>query len=114
MLVTEIIGNIGQDAQVKDYNGRKFVSFSVADSYKSKDQTVHTTWVSCTIEGDGGNLTQYLKKGTSVFVRGRSRINLYQRRDGSYGADLSIAVRDIHLLSSRKDDQAENEDDKPF
>ena len=34
MFKVEIIGNIGQDAKVVDYNGNKFVSFSVAHSVR--------------------------------------------------------------------------------
>jgi single-stranded DNA-binding protein len=32
MLKVELIGNIGADAEVKDYQGNKFVTFRVAHS----------------------------------------------------------------------------------
>lgn len=38
MLVSEVIGNLGYDAQVKEFGGRKYVSMSVAHSSFSKDQ----------------------------------------------------------------------------
>jgi single-strand DNA-binding protein len=73
MLVLEIIGNLGSDAVIKDFNGQKFISFSVAhtESYVDKELVKHekTTWVSCLKYGESGVLP-YLKKGTRVFVRG--------------------------------------------
>ena len=37
MLTAEIIGNIGNDAEIKEFNGKKYISFSVAhtDRYRS-------------------------------------------------------------------------------
>lgn len=118
----EVIGNLGQDAEIKDFNGRRFVAFTVADSYNTKDQngnTInHCTWFSCTMNGEGGNLLQYLKKGTPVFVRGNLKVQTYNRRDGGVGIDLSVSVGEITLLPSKKsDDQAggsQNEGDRPF
>lgn len=74
MLQIEVIGNIGADAEIKEFNGKKYVSFNVAHSERRKDAngtTVEsTTWVSVLSFGDGGGLTQYLKRGAKVFVRG--------------------------------------------
>jgi single-strand DNA-binding protein len=62
MLVSEIIGNIGADAEIKEFSGKKYVSFSVAHSDFSKDQNGNkveqTTWVSILWYGDGGGLFQ--------------------------------------------------------
>lgn len=73
MLKIEIIGNIGSDAVVKDFNGKKYIAFNVAHSEKYKDaqgNTVEkTTWVSVLKPGES-NVVQYLKKGTGVYVCG--------------------------------------------
>lgn len=75
MLQLEIIGNLGNDAEIKEFNGKKYVSMNVAHSEKKRDSNgsvLETTiWVSVLWYGDGGNLTQYLKRGCKVFVRGR-------------------------------------------
>lgn len=101
----EVIGNLGQDAEIKDFNGRRFVAFTVADSYNTKDQngnTInHCTWFSCTMNGEGGNLLQYLKKGTPVFVRGNLKAQTYNRRDGGVGIDLSVSVGEITFFHQR-------------
>ena len=70
MLQLEIIGNLGADAQVMTSNGKPFVSFNVAhtERWQGEDGVKHeqTQWVSGALNGDGGNLLQYLKKGTTV------------------------------------------------
>ena len=48
MLQLQIIGNLGADAQVQDFNGKKAVCFNVAhtDRWTDDNQTKHetTTW----------------------------------------------------------------------
>src|SRR3712207_8615673 len=86
MLQCEVIGNIGSDAEIKEFGGKKYVSFNVAHSERRKDAngtTIEsTTWVSVLWYGDGGGLTQYLKKGCKVFVRGRLSVKTYQDKNG--------------------------------
>lgn len=69
MLQIEVIGNLGSDAEIKEINGKKYVSFSVADSYCGADsqgnRVERTNWVSVLWYGDGGRMFSYLKKGTS-------------------------------------------------
>lgn len=76
MIETIMIGNIGQDAKVVRNNGNEFVSFSVAHTDRFKERATgqvveDTTWVSVTMDGNGGNLLPYLTKGKVVCLRGR-------------------------------------------
>lgn len=65
MITLEIIGNIGADATIKDINGQKYISFSVAntDTYTTNtgERKETTTWVSCLKKGES-SISQYLKK----------------------------------------------------
>lgn len=93
MLQFTILGNLGADAEKKEYNGRPFVSFRVAHSEKRQDGTEATTWVSCVMNGDGGNVLQYLKRGQKVFVQGRGRVKTYsspKTHQIEAGLDLSV------------------------
>lgn len=51
MLAVTVIGNIGNDAEIKEFNGQKFIAFNVASTERYKDrqgnQHSRTTWVSC-------------------------------------------------------------------
>lgn len=74
MFQCEVIGNIGNDAEIKDFSGKKYVSFNVAHSERKKDAqgvvTESTVWVSVLWYGDGGGLTQYLKRDAKCLSGG--------------------------------------------
>lgn len=105
MLVAEVIGNLGFDASVKEFGGRKYVSMSVAHSVFSKDQNGNrqesTVWVSVLWYGEGGGIFPYLKKGTKVFVRGRENVKLYQDRLGDSQFAINIDATEVILCGSR-------------
>lgn len=105
----EVIGNLGANAEVKNENGKKFVSLRIADtrvrtkSDGSKEEK--TVWVSATINGDGGNLLQYLVKGTKVWATGEMELQLYHsEKQRSLVAGVKLFVRDIQLISTNVDD----------
>lgn len=108
MFISEVIGNIGSDAVVRDISGKKFVSFNVAHTVKGRDQygnsTESTVWISCLWYGDGGGLLQYLKRGAKVFVRGRTSIKLFTRRDGSVDAGVNIDATEIQLCDKKREE----------
>lgn len=112
MLRLEMIGNLGADAQLVTSNGHKFCSFRVAHTDKWKNQqtgqeTTNTMWVSCTLNGDGGKLLPYLKKGVKVFIRGSVGVNVYSSaKTRQMEASLNCAVWEIELCGQQtnKDD----------
>lgn len=108
MLQVEIIGNLGRDAEVKDFNGRKFIAFNVAHSEHYKDNNgqdvERTVWVSCLKQGESG-VVNYLKKGTPVFLRGDLSIKLYTDSNRQTQAGVNCLVRDLQLLPSKKNEQ---------
>lgn len=108
MLVVEIIGNIGNDAQVKDFNGKKYIAFNVAHSEKFKNQqgveTERTTWVSVLKPGESG-IVQYLRKGTPVFVRGELSFKQFQDSGHNWQVGVNCLAREVQLLPGGKRDQ---------
>lgn len=111
MLRIEMIGNLGADAEVKDNNGRKFISFRVAHTDKWKDpasgqEHVSTVWASCALNGDGGKVLQYLKKGIKVFLRGSMSMNIYSSpKTHQMECGLNISVWELELCSSQQQEQ---------
>ncbi|GAE14615.1 single-stranded DNA-binding protein [Bacteroides pyogenes JCM 6292] len=105
MLQCEVIGNIGNDAEIKEFSGKKYVSFNVAHSERRKDAngtTVEsTTWVSVLWYGDGGGLIQYLKRGCKVFVRGRLSVKSYQDRSGNMQVAINVNASEVQLCGIR-------------
>lgn len=109
MLQTSIIGNLGANAEVKDVNGNKFVSFNVAhtERWKQEDGTINerTMWVSCALNGDGGNLLPYLKKGATVFAIGRASTRVYSSEKArGFVAGINLSVQHIELVGGKADD----------
>lgn len=106
MLKVEIIGNIGNDAAVKDFNGKKFIAFNVAHSEKYKDaqgNTVEkTTWVSVLKPGES-NVVQYLKKGTGVYVCGDLSVKTYTDSQHQTQVGVNCLARELQLLPGKRD-----------
>ena len=109
MLQLQIIGNLGADAEIKDFNGRKCVAFNVAHTERYKDaqgnQVESTTWVSCLWNSDGGKLLPYLKKGTQVFVEGSMSLRVYDSpKAHAKVAGANLSVRHLELVGGKKED----------
>lgn len=108
MLQFSVVGNLGGDAELHQENGVSYVSFKVAHNeryQKSDGNTVDKTlWVSCIINGDAGNLRQYLVKGQQVYVSGDGDIRTYHsQQQRCMVAGINIRVRHIELLGARPD-----------
>lgn len=107
MAKIEFIGNLGADAQVKEVNGNKFISFNVADTDTYTDSNgqkqERTQWISCTMNGDGGKLLQYLTKGKTVYVRGYLSTRIFD--SAQYHCKmvgLNCSVREIELIAGQE------------
>lgn len=94
-MIAQIVGYLGNDAEVKETNGRNFVRFSIADTIrvKGEDQTV---WVTCFSNMTG--MAPHLKKGKQIFVTGELNPGVHEGK-----LDLSMSVHSIKFVG-RKDD----------
>jgi single-strand DNA-binding protein len=112
MLQVTIIAYLGADAEVKEYNGNKFLSFRVAhtESYTNGQGVKHerTTWVGCVknlYNGDS-KLLQYLRKGTQVYLRGDLAVGTYNGQNGVQ-VDVKCRVKELQLLGSSQQSQSQ-------
>lgn len=109
MLKLQVIGNLGAGAEVKDFNGRKAVCFNVAHTERWNDESgvkhEETVWVSCILNGDGGNLLQYLKAGTKVYMTGSASTRVYSSpKEKRMVAGLNLRVDHIELIGGSSED----------
>ena len=113
MLQIEVIGNIGNDAEIKDFSGKKYVAFNVAHSERRKDAngtTVDTPkWVSVLWFGDRGGVTQYLKRGAKVFVRGLMSVKQYQDKNNHWQVAVNCNASEVQLCGIKGDDNAQQQ-----
>lgn len=99
----EVIGNLGRDAETKQtQDGREFVAFTVADSYKQNGQEV-TNWIECL--SNNTKIAQYLTKGTKVFVRGRLTSKIWQKKDGTSAIQHTCNVSELEFCGGGKTEQ---------
>lgn len=113
MIKLEVIGNLGADAQLQVHNGNKFISFRVANTDQWTDKATgeiikSTQWLSCTLNGDGGGVFQYLKKGTKVFVRGNAQTVIYSSpKTHQMEVGINVFVREIELCGGKQEQAAQ-------
>jgi len=101
MLRIEIIGHIGNDAEIKDLGTNQVINFSVAVSEtftKNNEKQTQTTWFECAKWGNSTQIAQYLKKGAQVYVSGKPNNRAYINNDGAAVAVNGINVMQIDLL----------------
>lgn len=108
MLKLTVIGNLGSDAELRKESGQPFVSMSIAHTEKRKDaqgvEHESTQWISATLNGDGGNLLPYLKKGTRVYAYGDVATRLFHsEKDRMMKAGLNLFIRNIELVGAAPD-----------
>ena len=109
----ELIGHIGQDAEVKDFNENQVINFSLAvsQSYTNKqgENISNTTWYECAKWGNNTSVAQYLKKGTQVFVSGKPQSRAWQKEDGTLVSNLGVNVFNLTLLGSKNENQSQSQ-----
>lgn len=77
-----LIGSIGQDATIKEFNGFTSLNFSIAVNEKLKDKEV-TNWFTCNLYRRKEHLEQlksWFKKGSKVYIQGDFNARIYQEK----------------------------------
>lgn len=108
MLISEVLGNLGADVEVKNEQGYKFATFRVAHADKWTDQNGQehreTTWVDCILNNIESKVLDYLKAGVKVYVRGNTKLRVFSSaKEKRMKAGLTINVRDIELCGGTSD-----------
>lgn len=103
---TQIVGNVGRDAELKyTAAGVAVLTFSVAVNKTFKvngEKRKKTSWFKVTIWREYGELmAQYIKKGTQIFVKGEVSASAYiDKKTNEPTASLEITAEKIILLGS--------------
>ena len=107
-----LLGNVGKDPEVRDLNGGKVVSFTLATTeraYTKQNGTQvpeHTDWHNCTCFGKTADfVANYIRKGSKVFVEGKIRYRSYQDQSGATKWVTEIIVDRLDNLTPRADNQ---------
>jgi single-strand DNA-binding protein len=103
------IGNVGKSPEVRySPEGKKFCHFSVASNEgvgkkdKEGNNIKETTWFNVTCTGNLVNVaTNFLKKGDSVFIRGKLKVRKYNSSNGME-VSLDLFATTIHLMPNNR------------
>jgi len=112
-----IIGNLGRDPEARVApSGDNVASFSLATSERRQNQPEVTTWFNVSAWGQLADIaTQYLHKGSYVYVEGSLTQREYTTREGAARFSLDVRARELRMLDKRGDqaDQGNGGDPQP-
>jgi single-strand DNA-binding protein len=106
----EIIGNLGQDPEVKyTSSGDAVATISVATTEKWKDKASgemqeKVEWHRVTLWRRLGEIAgEYLKKGSQVYIAGKLQTRKWQDKDGNDRYTTEIVASDLLMLGGKSE-----------
>lgn len=104
---TFLLGSVGRDPEVKEINGTKYASFTLAtnESYKDKngDRQTITDWHNIVCWRNTADIVErFVKKGSQLFVEGKLRTRSWEK-DGEKRYVTEVIADNIQLLGKKED-----------
>lgn len=98
-----LIGNIGRDLELKQTTtGTAVCALTLATTRRVKDKEPETEWHSCTAYGRTAEIaSQYLAKGSSVYVEGRLHTRKWTDKNGNNRYTTEIIIENLQMLGSK-------------
>jgi single-strand DNA-binding protein len=106
-----LVGNMGRDPEVRETpSGKKVANVSLATNHRmgsGPDAEERTDWHRLTLWNQLAQFAEdYVRKGDRVYVEGRLGYDSYER-DGVTIPTAEVTVRELVLLSSRREEVEE-------
>jgi len=100
-----LIGNLGKDPEVRNFENNSVANFSLATSEtytdKNGERQTLTEWHNISVWGRGAETVQkYLKKGSKVYIEGKITYRKYQDKDGVDRYTTDIKADTFKFLDS--------------
>lgn len=108
MLKVSLIGNLGNDPDLRySASGNPLLRFNVASNYRTRtpegEYQDRVEWVRVTVTGNRAeSLSQYLRKGSRVYVEGRLEARPWTDNNGQIRAGLEVLADSIEFMSPRE------------
>lgn len=105
-----LIGHLGRDPELREYQGNKVASFSLAVTEKYSDKegklVEKTEWFSVSFWGNNADIAmRFLKKGSQVYIDGRLSSREYLDKEGKTRFVLEVKGQNITLIGGNPDGQ---------
>jgi single-strand DNA-binding protein len=107
----QLIGRLGKDPETRfTPNGKKVAHFSLAVSQRRKtaegDAKEYTEWVNIEAWDRLGEIcSQYLHKGSLVFVEGRLKTDKYEDKAGETKYYTKVVVQAVQMLDKKQEEE---------
>lgn len=103
-----LIGNLGKDPEVQNFETGKKATFSIATTEIQRDregnEIQHTEWHNLVMwRGLADIAESYLRKGSQVYVEGRLRSRTFDAKDGTKRTVTEVQVDNLVLLGGRRE-----------
>ena len=93
-------------SDVKDFQGKKYIRYSIVTEYaymnQNNEATVETFWINV-IAYEGKNISGEdilnIKKGTKIEVIGRLKSTSYTDTEGNRRSVVGVVANEIHILN---------------
>lgn len=109
----QIIGNVGNDPEFKDFGTSKVANFTVATTERAfttksgQEAPERTEWHRVVVWGGLARVVEgYVKKGTRVYVEGKMRTREYTDQAGVQRRVSEIHADNLILLSTKPETQS--------
>ncbi len=101
----QLVGNVGQDPEIRNLEGgKKVASFSIAtsDSYKNEkgEKVDQTEWHRIVAWGNSAEIIEkYVTKGNQIGIVGKLTHRTYDDKDGIKRNITEVLVNEVLLMS---------------
>ncbi|MBM9514257.1 single-stranded DNA-binding protein [Desulfogranum marinum] len=109
MQKTFLIGNLGNDPELRDSNGTPVCNFSMATTERWKDRQGNkqekTEWHKIVAWGDLAHIcAQYLRKGSKVHIEGKNRTRKWTDQQGMERYVTEVHAKEMEMLGHASSD----------
>jgi single-strand DNA-binding protein len=107
----QLIGRLGKDPETRfTPNGKKVAHFSLAVSQRRKtaegDAKEYTEWVNIEAWDRLGEIcSQYLHKGSLVYVEGRIKTDKYEDKGGETKYYTKVVLQALQMLDKKQEEE---------
>ncbi|NBC81746.1 MAG: single-stranded DNA-binding protein [Bacteroidetes bacterium] len=112
----QLIGNLGMDPELKEFDKNKLARFSMAtnESYKNQqgEWVNDTTWHNIVAWGKmADNIVNKLKKGSRIALNGKLNNRSYETSEGEKKYICEVILQDYMIIPKK---EAETAEESPF
>lgn len=104
-----LIGVVGKDPETRQFgDGGQVCNFTLATSETYTDREgqkqEQTTWHNIVLNGKLANLSQYIHKGSKLYIEGKIRTRSYNTQDGQTRYVTEIIANGLLLLDPKQNE----------